>query len=125
MFPSNSFNQEPKTNAEIKFWLSEKFGSKFRVMSKGDVNGKDTSEVYRWLRENSELYDDKSGLCKEIPWNYAKFQVDKDGHVVKYLKPEADPNDLKADVERLLGIQVKSHRKDIRLVRYMTNMDVF
>jgi len=61
MFPSNTFNQEPLTNEETKPWLEKNFGGNFLVMGKCEVNGKGTSEVYRWLKSNSELYDKSTG----------------------------------------------------------------
>jgi len=87
MFPSNTFNQEPLTNEETKPWLEKNFGGNFLVMGKCEVNGKGTSEVYRWLKSNSELYNKSTGKTKDISWNYAKFLVDGEGKVVKYLSP--------------------------------------
>ena len=38
-----------------------------------------------------------------IPWNFAKFLVNSDGQVVRYLHSKQDPNDLRADIEKLLN----------------------
>ena len=60
-FPSNDFlNQEPKTNPQIKSWVHEKYNSKFLLFEKIHVNGPKTSEIYIWLRQNSEFYDAKT-----------------------------------------------------------------
>jgi len=37
-------------------------------------------------------------------WNFAKFLVDRNGHVVKRFFPTSQPSSLAADVERLLMI---------------------
>jgi glutathione peroxidase len=69
------------------------------LFSKIDVNGKDTCPVYQFLRNNSELYDAKKKEAKEIPWNFAKFIVDRNGKVVSYHNPKVDPNDLIKNIE--------------------------
>jgi glutathione peroxidase-family protein len=59
-------------------------------MSKSDVNGPNTSEVYKWLRMNSELYFSQFQQAQDIPWNYAKFIV-IDGKVDSYYESTTDP----------------------------------
>lgn len=104
-FPSNDFmNQEPKSNQEIKQWIHDTFDSKFQLFSKSHVNGTQTSEVYRWLRLNSQLYDQGTNRCWTIPWNYAKFLIDgRTGKVVKYTAPNESPETLREDIIKLLG----------------------
>ena len=79
--------QEKKSEAEICTFVKKKYQAKFPLFSKIEVNGPDTHDVYKYLRYNSELHDAKTGKSKEIPWNFAKFVVDKEGHVVKYFAP--------------------------------------
>ena len=63
VFPCNQFmNQEPKPNAEIKTMQLEKYGGKFLMMSKIEVNGKNTHPVYRWLRRNSDMWNKDQGI---------------------------------------------------------------
>jgi glutathione peroxidase-family protein len=62
----------------------------FPVMSKSDVNGPNTSQVYKWLRMNSELYFSQWNQTQDIPWNYAKFIV-IDGKVDSYYESTIDP----------------------------------
>ena len=94
--------QEPGTNAEIKIFARELYGAKFPLFAKTDVNGKDTCDVYKYLRSNSELYDTSKKEVKEIPWNFAKFLVDRDGKVVSYHDPKQDWNSLISRIEALL-----------------------
>jgi glutathione peroxidase len=49
------------------------------MFAKIDVNGPDTSDVFKFLRYHSELNDKKKGEVKEIPWNFAKFLVNEQG----------------------------------------------
>lgn len=47
------------------------------MFAKGDVNGKDANEVFKYLRYNSELNNLEKKEIKEIPWNFSKFLVDR------------------------------------------------
>ena len=44
-------------------------------MGKSNVNGEDANDVYKILRMKSSLFNPKSGLTKEVPWNFSKFLV--------------------------------------------------
>jgi len=64
-FPCNQFmGQEPGTNQEIKQFAANK-GFSGVLMDKIEVNGKNTSHVYSWLKMNS-------GDESPIAWNFAK-----------------------------------------------------
>ena len=80
-------NQEPGTNEEIKSFAKDLYGAEFPLFAKIDVNGPDTCEVYKYLRTNSELYDRNKEEAKEVPWNFAKFLVNRAGLVVSYHRP--------------------------------------
>ena len=94
--------QEPGSNAEIKAFAKELYGAEFPLFAKIDVNGKDSCEVYKYLRQNSELYDSAKKEAKEIPWNFAKFIVDRNGKVISYHNPKVDPESLVKNIEELL-----------------------
>ena len=72
------------------------------MFAKSEVNGKNTNEVYRYLRQNSSLYDKSKKTAGEIPWNFAKFIVDGNGKVVSYHDPKTDPLTLTKNIEDLL-----------------------
>ena len=74
-------------------------------MGKIEVNGPDTHEIYKYLRNNSPLHDAKKGTCKEIPWNFAKFLVDENGKVVEYGDPRKEPNAMRGKIEEMLGLK--------------------
>lgn len=56
------------------------------------MNGNNTHEVYKFLRVNSPalVRTDKNDV-REIPWNFAKFLVNKNGKVVSYINPRIEP----------------------------------
>ena len=104
-YPCNQFKgQEPGTNTEIKAFARDLYGAEFPLFSKVDVNGENTCEVYKFLRSGStDLYDEKKKEAKEIPWNFAKFIVNRDGKVISYHNPKVDPVDLVKNIEEQLS----------------------
>uniref|UniRef100_A0A7S3VYX9 Glutathione peroxidase n=1 Tax=Strombidinopsis acuminata TaxID=141414 RepID=A0A7S3VYX9_9SPIT len=102
-FPCNQFGgQEPGTNEEIQKYATDTWNAKFTFFEKCDVNGDNTHPVYKFLRNNSELYDDKKKSASEIPWNFAKFLVNQEGKVVKYFNSREDPNEAIPLIEKML-----------------------
>ncbi|TQD92816.1 hypothetical protein C1H46_021591 [Malus baccata] len=64
--------------------VSEQSIHEFTV--KVHVNGPDTEPVYKFLKAS------KSGfLGNSIKWNFTKFLVDKDGHVIERYAPTTSP----------------------------------
>ena len=99
-FPCNQFReQEPGDSKEIESFARGKYGAEFPIFEKCDVNGTECHEVWKYLRVNSCLFDQKQGRAKEIPWNWAKFLVSSDGKVVKYFNPRIDPVKCIKDIE--------------------------
>ena len=98
-FPSNQFGaQEPGSNEEIAEFCSLNYDVTFPLMAKVDVNGDDAAPLYKWLREEAK------GLMgtTSIKWNFTKFLVNREGHVVKRYPPTTNPGDIADDIEELL-----------------------
>ena len=57
------------------------------MFEKCDVNGENTHDVFKFLRCNSMLYDKSNNLSQQIPWNFSKFIVDKNGQVKAFFSP--------------------------------------
>lgn len=90
-FPSNDFGgQEPGSNKEIKSFCETNFNVNFPLFDKGPVIGAAKQPLYKYLTE--EAGDAFKG---EIGWNFEKFLVDKDGHVVGRYKSAIKPFDSK------------------------------
>lgn len=101
--PSNDFNQEHKTNAQIKQWAATTYNVTFPILAKQHVNGADTCEIYRWLRLNSSLFNKATNMAKKIEWNYGKFLVSRDGSMVKYFSSTTAPDAMLDDIKKCLA----------------------
>lgn len=98
-FPCNQFgSQDPGSNAEIATFCQRNFGVTFPMMEKIDVNGAHAHPLYQWLSAEAP------GLLgsKGIKWNFTKFLVGKDGHVIKRYAPQDAPEKLAKDIEAAL-----------------------
>ncbi|MNL82566.1 Hydroperoxy fatty acid reductase gpx1 [compost metagenome] len=68
-------------------------------MDKVDVNGKNASPLYNWLKESAPGF-----LGTEmIKWNFTKFLVGKDGKVIKRYAPNEEPEKIAPDIEKSLA----------------------
>ena len=78
------------------------------MFTKADVNGIDTQAVYTYLKYNSSLYIPLTDTVRPISWNFGKFLVDAEGHVINYWEPVSNPLKLVPDIEECLGITSKA-----------------
>ena len=98
-FPCNQFGaQEPGDAAEIANFCSTTYDVTFPVFAKVDVNGPDAAPLFDALKSGAP------GLLgsKGIKWNFTKFLVDREGRVVDRYAPQTKPEDIAADIEKLL-----------------------
>jgi len=87
-FPANNFmGQEPGTNSEIMEFCSVNYGVTFPMMDKISVKGKDQSPLYKWLTNKSE----NGKIDQKVTWNFQKFMVDEEGHLVDVVMPKESP----------------------------------
>ncbi len=89
-FPANNFmGQEPGSNAEIKQFCTSEYKTSFDLFAKISVKGDDQAELYKYLTSK-----DKVGEAGgEIPWNFTKFLVGRDGKVIERYGPRTKPQD--------------------------------
>lgn len=73
------------------------------MMERINVNGKDTHDVYKYVRAKSSLYDTKKKVSREVPWNFTKFLISGDGTKVRYYNPRIDPSKLAPDIQKYLN----------------------
>ncbi|XP_047160236.1 probable glutathione peroxidase 8 [Vigna umbellata] len=99
-FPCNQFGeQEPESNDKIVDFVCTRFKSEFPIFDKIEVNGGNSAPLYKFLKSG------KWGIFgDDIQWNFAKFVVDKKGHVVGRYYPTTSPLSLERDIRQLLGI---------------------
>jgi len=89
-FPSNDFGwQEPGTEADIQSFCSRDYGVTFPMFSKVKTNGKEAHPLYQYLT-NKQTNPNFSG---RITWNFNKFLIDKNGHVMNRFGSTTDPQD--------------------------------
>ena len=99
-FPCNQFFMQAKeTDEEINKICSLKYNTKFKRYHKIDVNGKNATELYTYLKNN---YINKERSVR-IKWNFTKFLVNKKGEVVGRYEPKTAPKEIEIDIERLLN----------------------
>jgi glutathione peroxidase len=99
-FPCNQFGaQDSGSNDEIADFCQMNYGVSFPMMSKIDVNGTQAHPLYQWLSAEAP------GLLgsKSIKWNFTKFLVGKDGHVLKRYAPTDTPESLSKDILEALA----------------------
>ncbi|AQK54126.1 putative phospholipid hydroperoxide glutathione peroxidase 6, mitochondrial [Zea mays] len=98
-FPCNQFGgQEPGTNEEIVQFACTRFKAEYPIFDKVDVNGDNTAPIYKFLKSSKgSLFGDN------IKWNFSKFLVDKEGHVVERYAPTTSPLSIEKDIKKLLG----------------------
>lgn len=76
---------------------------------KVDVNGEDAAPIYKFLKSS------KTGpMGEDIKWNFAKFLVDRQGHVAERYAPTTYP----------LSIQVSEEARAVQLPRLVISCDL-
>ena len=99
-FPCNQFGrQEPGTSEEIAEFCHSRYDVTFPLSEKIDVNGNDAHPLYRYL--TSTIAGAKGD--PEIPWNFSKFLVDREGKVVARFVPGDPPAALRPRIAELLA----------------------
>lgn len=98
-FPCNQFGaQEPGDAEEIKNFCSLTYDVTFPLSKKIAVNGEEADPLWKYLKSQ------QAGLMgsRAIKWNFTKFLVDRKGTVVARYGSMVKPEQLKADIEKLL-----------------------
>ncbi len=72
--PSNSFNQEKKSNSEVKEFCEVNFNINFPLSNITEVKGKKAHELFKWAENNHG----KSAIPK---WNFHKILINKEGKI--------------------------------------------
>lgn len=121
-FPCNQFaNQAPGTDEEIASFCDARFGIKFPIFSKINVNGDDASPLFTYLKgeqgfKGFDLLTEQGAFMdqilkkidpdyasnSDIKWNFTKFLIDREGKVVNRFEPTEDMMDVEQRVRDLL-----------------------
>jgi glutathione peroxidase len=102
-FPCNQFGaQEPGSEGEIIDFCRTFYDVTFPLSAKLEVNGPNAHPVYRFLTSAD------TGIAGDITWNFEKFLISRDGHVLKRYPPPTKPQDngLLQDIADALTLRV-------------------
>lgn len=101
--PCNQFGgQEPGDADHVMDVCKKNFGVTFPLTEKVEVNGDNTHPLYVWLKaQKSQL------MMSRIKWNFEKFLLDRDGHVVDRFASTTTPESLVSQIESLLTVPPK------------------
>ena len=86
--PSDSFNQEKKSNKDVKEFCQVNFDISFPLTAITDVKGENAHEIFKWAKENHG----KSAIPK---WNFHKIIIGKDGKVFETFASITNPSSRK------------------------------
>ncbi|WP_018755705.1 glutathione peroxidase [Paenibacillus terrigena] len=121
-FPCNQFGgQEPGDNNEVDSFCQINYGVNFPLFAKIDVKGANAHPLFQQLTEEAPFagfnLDEPAGArfhsmfennmpeelkSNAIKWNFTKFLIDREGHVIKRYESYETPQSMKEDIEKLL-----------------------
>lgn len=87
---------------DLKYQIKDICGTEFLVFSKIDVNGPNTSDIFKFLKRNSPLYDRRTGVTGNIKGSFCKFLVNGMGTVVSYADSATSPSKMTTEILKLL-----------------------
>lgn len=88
-FPANDFKEQEKgSDEDIAAFCKKNFGVTFPLMKKSTVKkGPEQNNVFKWLSDST-----LNGWSNKQPsWNFSKYLVDENGHLVHYFDPSISP----------------------------------
>ncbi|XP_057966640.1 probable glutathione peroxidase 4 isoform X2 [Malania oleifera] len=98
-FPCNQFlKQEPGTSEEVQQFACTRYKAEYPIFQKIRCNGPDTAPLFKFLKAHKTGF-----LGSRIKWNFTKFLVDKEGHVINRYGPTTAPLTIEADIKKSLG----------------------
>ena len=117
-FPCNQFfDQAPGSDEELSSFCQLTYGTTFETFAKIDVNGENAHMLFKFLKKEVPKADEdeaSEGLYSklkelsfitkgdDIKWNFTKFLVDREGHVLKRFAPTDEPEKINQMIKELL-----------------------
>lgn len=118
--PCNQFGkQEPGENAyeilngikHVRPGYGFKLNGNIKMLEKSDVNGKEESKLFTFLKSRcpvpDNVIDDADKISwspvrnNDITWNFEKILVDHKGQPFRRYTPTVEPKDITEDIENL------------------------
>lgn len=98
-FPCDQFgHQEPGTNAQIEDFCAREYDVTFPIFAKTEVNGSRTHPLFKILKSAKKGW---LGIGA-IGWNFTKFLIDRDGHVIARYGPRHTPAQIEGRILEVL-----------------------
>ncbi len=96
--PSNSFNQEKKTNDEVKDFCKFNFNITFPITEISEVKGDLAHPIYKWALDNY-------GSSAKPKWNFHKILINREGKVEDTYSSFTNPKSKKitSKIEELIN----------------------
>ena len=96
--PSNSFNQEKKSNEEVKKFCEFNFNITFPITEIIEVKGDNAHPIYKWANENY-------GPSAKPKWNFHKILINKEGKIEDTYSSLTNPSSKKitSKIEKLIN----------------------
>ena len=96
--PSNTFNQEKKSNNEVKEFCEFNFNITFPITEISEVKGNNAHPIYKWATENF-------GSSAKPKWNFHKILINKDGKIIETYSSLTNPKSKKitSKIEELIN----------------------
>lgn len=99
-FPCNQFGaQEPGDADQILSFCEKSYNVTFPLFAKLEVNGANSHPLFVFLKRSAP------GVLgtEAVKWNFTKFLVDRRGNMIQRYAPTTKPEELVADIEKLLS----------------------
>lgn len=103
-FPSNDFGgQEPLEGSGISKFCVMNFDTHFPLFQKVRIRGEYAHPLFKFLADKKQNGNVQSGAR----WNFHKYLVDQDGHVIDFFYPFTKPTSskIRKKIDRLLSMQ--------------------
>lgn len=124
-FPCNQFGEQaPGTFADIHAFCTGNYGTTFPQFARIDVNGKNESPLYTYLKAQQPFkgfdkstkigalmdkkFSEGNANYKQDPsikWNFTKFLVDRQGHVIDRFEPSDDMKKVEDGIKAALSLK--------------------
>ena len=87
--PSNDFgNQELSSNQKVKEFCTINFDISFLLAEITNIKGKNGHPFFKWIRK-------EAGFLAFPKWNFYKYLINKEGHLIKWYASTTRPNSNK------------------------------
>ena len=93
-FPCQQFRQEVKNSQQAQHYCQLHYGVTFPMTKMIKVNGKNANPIFKYLKKVSGR-----GWIK---WNYTKFLIGRDGHLIHRYSPLTSPMKMEKEIVKAL-----------------------